>query len=115
VCRVSSLAGSLLHGWHNHHLATIWGAGSVGEEWGGREPVTHQSSCALGRQMQEDCQTLSTWPLVGIWLCEATGPHLTGGGQGAAPNTRGSGVKLLASDIWERGQRERGSHASESP
>ena len=30
--------------------------------------MSHQSSCALGRQMWEDCQMLS---LVGIWLCEA--------------------------------------------
>ena len=39
---------------------------------------SQSSSCALGRQMQEDCQMLSTWPWVGIWLCEATDPTQRG-------------------------------------
>jgi hypothetical protein len=50
---------------------------------------------------------LSTRPQVGIWLCEATGPHWTGSGQGAAPNTRVPGATPLAPEIRERGQRER--------
>jgi hypothetical protein len=50
-----------------------------------------------------------------MWLCEATGPHTTGGGQGAAPDTRGPRATLSGSEIWERGQREGGSHASKSP
>ena len=33
-----------------------------------------QSFGALGGQTREDCQTLSTWPRVGIWLCEAADP-----------------------------------------
>ena len=64
------------------------GAVGVGEEGGGREPTSGQSSCALGRRTQEDCRTLSTRPQVGIWLCEATDPTRLGvgvGGQGAAP------------------------------
>ena len=50
------------------------GAMGVGEE--GERDRTHicQSSCALGRQMQEDCWILYTWPLVGICLCEAIDP-----------------------------------------
>jgi hypothetical protein len=68
----------------------------VGNEGGweggrGREPMSVQSSCALGRQMREDCWMLSNQPRVGIWLCEATGPHLLGCGQGAAPDIRGPG------------------------
>jgi hypothetical protein len=35
-------------------------------------PESHQSSYALGRQMCEGCQMLSTQPRVGIGLCEAT-------------------------------------------
>ena len=46
------------------------GAMGVGEEGGGRE--SGQSSSALDRQTWEDCWTFSTWPWVGIWLCEAT-------------------------------------------
>ena len=37
-------------------------------------PEFHQSSGALGGQDVEDCCTLSTWPQVGVWLCEATEP-----------------------------------------
>ena len=43
-----------------------------GKEGRGREPASHQSSCALVGQMQEDCCTLSMQPQVGVWLCEAT-------------------------------------------
>jgi hypothetical protein len=32
----------------------------------GREPESSQSSCALGRQMWEDCWMVSTQPWVGI-------------------------------------------------
>jgi hypothetical protein len=38
-----------------------------------------------------------------------------GGGQGAAPETRGPGVTPSAPGLWEREQRERGSHTGESP
>ena len=44
----------------------------VGEEGVGRESMSGQSSCALGRRTQEDCWMLSTWLQVGIWLYEAT-------------------------------------------
>jgi hypothetical protein len=50
------------------------GAVGVGEEGGGRELVSSQSSCTLGRWTREDCRMLSTLPRVGIWLCEATDP-----------------------------------------
>ena len=58
---------------------------------------------------------LSTQPWMGIWLCEATGPHSMGGGQGAAPDTRSLGETLLPLEIQERGQRERGSHTGRNP
>lgn len=38
-----------------------------------------------------------------------------GGGQVAAPNTRDPGATASAPELQERGQRERGSHAGESP
>jgi hypothetical protein len=57
----------------------------IGEEWGGREPASHQSFCALGRQMREICQMLSTWTQVGIWLCEATVPTWQGVDNGQPP------------------------------
>jgi hypothetical protein len=69
------------------------GHGGLGGEGGGREPASSPSSCALGRQTQEDCWMLSTWPLVGIWLCEATDPSWQGG-QGAAPDTMGPKATL---------------------
>ena len=50
------------------------GARGVWEEGGGREPAFRQSSGALGGWTREDCKMLSTWPRVGIWLCEATDP-----------------------------------------
>jgi hypothetical protein len=37
-------------------------------------PISCQSSGALGWLTQEGCLTLSMWPQVGIWLCEATDP-----------------------------------------
>jgi hypothetical protein len=76
----------------------VWGRGGV------REPVSIQSSCALGSQTQEDCWTLSTLPQVGIWLCEATDPTRWGGGgggQGAVPDTRFS-VSGIPCWIWQR-------------
>ena len=73
------------------------------------------ASCALGRQTLEGCQTLSTRPRVGIWLCQATGPHSMGGEQGAALDTRGPRATPSAPELQERGQRKRGSHAGESP
>ena len=53
-------------------IFVVWGSGYRGKKGGGREPASCQSSSALGRQMQEDCQMLSMWPRVSIWLCEAT-------------------------------------------
>ena len=78
--------------------------------------MPHQSSGALGMQTQEVCQTISLWPWVGIWLCQATDPTWrvveelrTEWGPGAA----------LCSGDKGRGQGERGmlggSHAGESP
>jgi hypothetical protein len=54
----------------------------------GRKPVSCQSSGALGRQTQEDCHMLSTWPWVGVWLCGATDPSLAGSGQEAVLGIR---------------------------
>ena len=81
-------------------------------EVGGRErmPTSGQSFCALGRRM------LSTWPQVGIWLCEATDPTQQWGDKGQPlPHTRGPRATPSVLEIQERGQRERGSHAGESP
>ena len=60
--------------------------------------------------------SFSTWPQVGIWLCEVTDPSQWGGEveQGADPNTRVPGAIPSASEIWERGQRERASHVGQS-
>ena len=71
------------------HGGWVLGCGCRGRVGREREPMSSQSSCALGRQIWEDCQTLSTRPRMGIWLCEATGPHSrgrggTGDGQGTA-------------------------------
>jgi hypothetical protein len=63
----------------------LWGCGYGGRVGRERMPLSCQSSCALGRQMQEDCLTLSTRPWAGICLCEATDPTWRGGGR-----TRGS-------------------------
>jgi hypothetical protein len=55
---------------------------------GGREPVTGQSSCALGgagRGDAEDYWMLSTKPRVGIWLCQATDPTQRGVDKGKPP------------------------------
>jgi hypothetical protein len=60
----------------------------MGERGSGRKPASCQSSGALCGQTWKDCFTLSTWPLVGVWLCEVTGPSLVGGGQGAVLGTR---------------------------
>ena len=57
----------------------------VEEEGGGREPTSGQSSCALSKQMREDCWTLSTQPRLGIWLCEATEPTWCGVDKGQPP------------------------------
>ena len=54
------------------------GLSGVREEWGGREPMSGQSSCALGRQTQEDCWMLSTWSGVDIWLMKPLTPHGVG-------------------------------------
>jgi hypothetical protein len=102
------------------------GAGCVGEEGGGKEPTSGQSSCALGRQTREDCRTLSTRPQVGIWLCEATDPTWQGvdkgqppyqgipGSQSPASHTgygRGAESRIgapeqhQAPEIWKEGER----------
>jgi hypothetical protein len=52
-----------------------WG---LGEEGGGKEPKSCQSSCALGRWTQADFQMISTLHLVALWLCEVTGPPRQG-------------------------------------
>ena len=84
VLRKASLASNLLSSYVGFQLLIFYqthsegwdyvGYGGVGERGGGREPLSLQSSCALGRQTWEDCQMLSTWPQVGSWLCEATDP-----------------------------------------
>jgi hypothetical protein len=45
-----------------------------------RKPTSCQSSGALGRGTQ-DCRMCSTWPRVGVWLCEVNGPRSAGDGQ----------------------------------
>jgi hypothetical protein len=50
--------------------------------------VSHQSSSALGGKLRKDCHTLSTWPLVGVWLWEATDRSSARSGQGAVLGTR---------------------------
>ena len=53
---------------------------ALGNKGSVRKPMSCQSSSTLGGQMWKDCCTLSTWPQVGFWLCEATEPF--GGGEG---------------------------------
>jgi hypothetical protein len=66
-----------------HTFTHTCGAVGIGAEGGKeREPASSQSSCALGR---EDCRTLSTWPWVSIWLCEATDPTQRGVDKGQPP------------------------------
>jgi hypothetical protein len=48
----------------------VWGKEGVGEN---RQPSEFWCS---GWADVEDCRMLSTWPWVGVWLCEATGPQL---------------------------------------
>ena len=66
------------------HLQVNCRAIGIGEEQGGREPMSGQSSgVALGQGDGEYCQTLSMPPQVGIWsgLCEATDSTLLGVGR----------------------------------
>jgi hypothetical protein len=53
--------------------------------------------------MQEDCQTLSTRPQVGIWLCEATDPTRQGVDKGQPPVP---GSQSLASHAGYGGEAE---------
>jgi hypothetical protein len=110
-----------------HHLSWIHGSRTVqkqeeccgtvgvGEEGGGWEPMSGQSSCALSRQTREDYQTrqtLSTWPQVGIWLWLT--PH-GGGWTRGSPWYQGPRGDTLGPGDTRTGQRERGSHAGNSP
>jgi hypothetical protein len=73
----------------------LWRKGGMGKDGRGKEPAFGQSSCALGRQTQEDSWMLSTQPRGGHlshW------PHWGGVGQGASHNTTGFVAKPLA---WE--------------
>ena len=106
----------------------------VGEERGGREPMSGQSSGVLGRRMWKDCWMLSLWPHVGIWLREGTDPTGHGvdnrqipvpGSQLLASHTRYSRVaeKRIEALVWhsqpwryrKRGQEERGVDAEWFP
>ena len=96
----------------------------IGKKGGGREPATSQSSCALGGWRWEDCQTLSTWSWVGIWLCEATDStwQVVNKGQPPVPNSQSlefhtgyrrgaeNRIGVILSPVGERkrGQREKG-------
>ena len=53
-----------------------FGAVGVGEEGSERE-------CLHPVRVPEDSQTHSTWPWVGIWLCEATDPTQQGWTRGS--------------------------------
>ena len=68
----------------------------MGEERGGKrthvQPEFHLCSGKVGVEGLPDAFYSA---LVGIWLCQATGPHSAGGGQGAAPNIRGPGADTL--------------------
>jgi hypothetical protein len=57
--------------------------------------------------------TFHTWRLVGISATDPT--RWGGGGQGAAPETRGPGATTLAPGLWERGKWERDCYAGDSP
>jgi hypothetical protein len=57
---------SLRDGQNENECIHCGAAGCWGREGGGREPMSGQSSCALGRWTWEDCRKLSTWPQVGI-------------------------------------------------
>ena len=52
-------------------------------------------------------------PYVGIWLCKDTGPHSSGVGQGAAPDTSGPDANPFGV-IGERAEGERFPHSGES-
>jgi hypothetical protein len=54
----------------------------------GRKPVPPLEFPHSGQADREDCHTLSTWPQVGVWLCEAMDPSSGGDGQGAGLGTR---------------------------
>ena len=117
-------------------IFVVWGSGYRGKKGGGREPASCQSSSALGRQMQEDCQMLSMWPRVSIWLCEATNPTwqrvdkeqpLVPGSQPPASHAgygRGAENRIgalgwhLSLEVWEERAGERralgGSHTGKS-
>ena len=56
-------------------IKSIAGRWVWGNKGSGRIPASYQSSGALGGQTLEDCQTLSTWPQVGVWLWKATEPQ----------------------------------------
>ena len=57
----------------------LWGCGcGVKREWE-KACVLPEFRCS-GWAVAEDCLTLSTWPRVGVWLCEATDPSSWGGG-----------------------------------
>jgi hypothetical protein len=68
---------------------------------------SQSSSYALGRQMWEGCQVLSTQPWVSI---QASDPLYGGGGvrgrQGAAPDMGAVEPHPVAPGLWERGLRE---------
>ena len=67
---------------------------------GRKRAVSGQSSGALGGWTREDCRTISTWPQVGIWLCEATDPTWWGVDKGQPPVL--VSVSGIPHWIWQR-------------
>lgn len=66
-------------------LSSYVGLWTLGKGRRERVPESHQSSCALGRQTQENCGMVSIQPRVGIWLCEATDLTWWGVNKGQLP------------------------------
>ena len=91
------------------HRLTI--VGLWGREESGREPTSCQSSSALGRQMREDCHTLSTWPRVVSGCVKPLTPHGGWWTRGSPryqvlslQHPRLDAVAELRTELWAPGQ-----------
>jgi hypothetical protein len=94
--------GILLHVLWEFKFLHIVGLLRVGKEGGGRKPTSGQSSCALGRQMQEGCQALFTWPK-GVGRTKATDPTRWRVDKGQPPLPG-----ALGRHLWPQGYRREG-------
>ena len=98
----------------SHLVWDIWG---VGEEGGENPHLTRVPSVLWADRCRRAARCFLQNPR---WASKPLTPlggrcGEVGGGQGAAPDTRGPGVTHSAPGIWERGQREKGSHTGKSP